>query len=277
MFYLKDGVNIYPDYFKDIYLNDNLQATLSEEELKDPIKALEYLLEKEESINFYLPYKDFVTLRLNSFSYYLNDISDDFYWYLYHVIHFYIYFLQFCYNKPFDEELMKREEVLSLIDRTSRNELIDKPFEFTLVDYLKTGNEEELVEYIIGIREFVFLEDVRSILFEVDYTNKINEKEIELISGVLDNTFEFTPENIKQVIAIVSRLSVETGGDREGEKEYWSVYTNQDFSDIPSFLEYCKNPKPVERSWLAISAPVMGINQHLLNLLLTNPFYLKLF
>lgn len=277
MFYLKDGVNIYPDYFKDIYLNDNLQATLSEEELKDPIKALEYLLEKEESINVYLPYKDFVKLRLNSLSYYLNDISDDLYWHLYHVIHFYIYFLQFCYNKPFDEELMKREEVLSLIDRTPRSELIDKPFEFTLVDYLKTGNEEELVEYIVGIREFVFLEDVRSILFEVDYTNKINEKEIELISGVLDNTFEFTPENIKQVIAIVSRLSVETGGDKEGEKEYWSVYTNQDFSDIPSFLEYCKNPKPVERSWLAISAPVMGINQHLVNLLLTNPFYLKLF
>jgi hypothetical protein len=277
MFYLKDGVNIYPDYFKDIYLNDNLQATLSEEELKDPIKALEYLLEKEESINFYLPYKDFISIRLNSFSYYLNDISDDLYWYLYHVIHFYIYFLQFCYGEPFTEELMKREEVLSLVDRTPRNELIDKPFEFTLVDYLKTGNEEELVEYIVGIREFVFLEDVRSIIFEVDYTNKINEKEIELISGVLDNTFEFTPENIKQVISIVSRLSVETGGDKEGEKEYWSVYTNQDFSGIPSFLEYCRNPKPVERSWLAISAPVMGINQHLVNLLLTNPFYLKLF
>lgn len=277
MFYLKDGVNIYPDYFKDIYLNDNLQATLSEEELKDPIKALEYLLEKEESINFYLPYKDFIAIRLNSFSYYLNDIPDDLYWYLYHVIHFYIHFLQFCYGEPFTEELMKREEVLSLIDRTPRSELIDKPFEFTLVDYLKTGNEEELVEYIIGIREFVFLEDVRSILFEVDYTNKINEKESELISGVLDNTFEFTPENIKQVISIVSRLSVETGGDKEGEKEYWSVYTNQDFSDIPSFLEYCRNPKPVERPWLAISAPVMGINQHLVNLLLTNPFYLKLF
>lgn len=277
MFYLKDGVNIYPDYFKDIYLNDNLQATLSEEELKDPIKALEYLLEKEESINFYLPYKDFIAIRLNSFSYYLDDISDDLYWYLYHVIHFYIHFLQFCYGEPFTEELMKREEVLSLIDRTPRSELIDKPFEFTLVDYLKTGNEEELVEYIVGIREFVFLEDVRSILFEVDYTNKINEKESELISGVLDNTFEFTPENIKQVISIVSRLSVETGGDREGEKEYWSVYTNQDFSDIPSFLEYCRNPKPVERPWLAISAPVMGINQHLVNLLLTNPFYLKLF
>lgn len=277
MFYLKDGVNIYPDYFKDIYLNDNLQATLSEEELKDPIKALEYMLEKEESINFYLPYKDFIAIRLNSFSYYLNDISDDLYWYLYHVTHFYIHFLQFCYGEPFTEELMKREEVLSLIDRTPRSELIDKPFEFTLVDYLKTGNEEELVEYIIGIREFVFLEDVRSILFEVDYTNKINEKESELISGVLDNTFEFTPENIKQVIAIVSRLSVETGGDKEGEKEYWSVYTNQDFSDIPSFLEYCRNPKPVERPWLAISAPVMGINQHLVNLLLTNPFYLKLF
>lgn len=277
MFYLKDGVNIYPDYFKDIYLNDNLQATLNEEELKDPIKALEYMLEKEESINFYLPYKDFVAIRLNSFSYYLNDISDDLYWYFYHVTHFYIHFLQFCYGKPFTEELMKREEVLSLIDRTPRSELIDKPFEFTLVDYLKTGNEEELVEYIIGIREFVFLEDVRSILFEVDYTNKINEKESELISGVLDNTFEFTPENIKQVISIVSRLSVETGGDKEGEKEYWSVYTNQDFGDIPSFLEYCRNPKPVERSWLAISAPVMGINQHLVNLLLTNPFYLKLF
>nr|DAF97450.1 MAG TPA: hypothetical protein [Myoviridae sp. ctijX18]DAJ69065.1 MAG TPA: hypothetical protein [Caudoviricetes sp.] len=277
MFYLKDGVNIYPDYFKDIYLNDNLQATLSEEELKDPIKALEYLLEKEESIKIYLPYKDFVAIRLNSFSYYLNDISDDLYWCLYHVIHFYTYFLQFCYGEPFTEELMKREEVLSLIDRTPRNVLIDKPFEFTLVDYLKTGNEEELVEYIVGIREFVFLEDVRSILFEVDYTNKINEKEIELISGVLDNTFEFTPENIKQVISIVSRLSVETGGDKEGEKEYWSVYTSQDFSDIPSFLEYCRNPKPVERSWLAISAPVMGINQHLVNLLLTNPFYLKLF